>query len=164
MYTHILVPLDGSGISEEAITEAKRMLGKGGKITLVTAVDVPEITARGFDMYGGVMLSDTETQRQMEDWAKNYLSKTADDLTSEGFVISKSVVVGDPAKIIGETAALEKVDAIVMTTHGRSGVSRWLFGSITNKVLSIAPCPVLVVPSQEKLKMLEKSAPEAFYG
>jgi nucleotide-binding universal stress UspA family protein len=164
MYTHILVPLDGSGISEEALTEATRMLGVGGKITLVTAVDVPELPAHSFDLYGGVIFSDSETQRQMEDWAKHYLDSTAEALTEEGFKVNKVVVVGDPAKIISETATLEKVDAIVMTTHGRSGVSRWLFGSITNKVLSIAPRPVLVVPSQEKLKLLEKNAPEAFYG
>jgi nucleotide-binding universal stress UspA family protein len=164
MYSHILVPLDGSGISEEALSEAKKMLSDGGKITLVTAVDVPELPAHSFDLYGGVILSDSETQRQMEDWAKNYLDSTAAALSDEGFKVNKVVVVGDPAKIISETAVLEKVDAIVMTTHGRSGVSRWLFGSITNKVLSIAPRPVLVVPSKEKLKMLEKNAPEAFYG
>lgn len=164
MYSHILVPLDGSGISEEAITEAKRMLGEGGKITLVTAVDVPELPAHSFDLYGGVIMSDTETQRQMEEWAKNYLESTSAALSDEGFKVNRVVSIGDPAKIIADTAVAEKVDAIVMTTHGRSGVSRWLFGSITNKVLSIASRPVLVVPSKEKLKMLEKNAPEAFYG
>jgi nucleotide-binding universal stress UspA family protein len=59
---------------------------------------------------------------------------------------------------------MERCDCIIITTHGRSGVSRWLFGSVTNKVLNIATCPVLVVPSKEKLRLLEKSAPEAFYG
>ncbi len=164
MYTHVLVPLDGSGISEEALNEARRMLDVGGTITLVTAVDVPELPAHSFDLYGGVIMSDSETQRQMEEWAKHYLDSTAALLADEGFKVNKVVNIGDPAKIIADTAVLEKVDAIVMTTHGRSGVSRWLFGSITNKVLSIATRPVVVVPSKEKLKMLEKNAPEAFYG
>jgi nucleotide-binding universal stress UspA family protein len=164
MYQHILVPLDGSSTSEEALFEARRLVGEGAKFTLVTAVDVPELPARSFDLYGGVILTDGDTQRQMEEWAKGYLESTAQVLMSDGYKVNKVVVVGEPAKIIGETATMEKVDAIVMTTHGRSGVSRWLFGSVTNKVLSIAACPVLVVPSKEKLRMLEKNAPEAFYG
>jgi nucleotide-binding universal stress UspA family protein len=115
-------------------------------------------------MYGGVMLSDTETQRQMEEWAKGYLEAATASLTEEGFVVKPVVEIGEPAHIIAETAVKEHVDAIMMTTHGRSGVSRWLFGSITNKVLNVATCPVLVIPSKEKLKLMEKQTPEAFYG
>ncbi|MDX2139331.1 MAG: universal stress protein [Chloroflexota bacterium] len=164
MYQHILIPLDGSAISEEALLEARRMLDKGARITLVTAVDVPELPVGSFDMYGSLVTSDTESQRQMEEWAKRYLAHTAESLTMEGYVVKTFSEVGEPSKIIATIAAHENADCIVMTTHGRSGVSRWLFGSITNKVLSIAACPVLVVPSKEKLRMLEKSSPEAFYG
>ena len=164
MYSHILVPLDGSSISEEALLEVRRMLDKGAKITLVTAVDVPELPAHGFDMYGGIVLSDSETQRQMEDWAKGYLENVASTLIGDGYEVKIVVEIGDPAKVIADTATMEHVNAIVITTHGRSGVSRWLFGSVTNKVLNVASCPVLVVPSQEKLKLLENTSPEEFYG
>jgi len=163
MYNHILVPLDGSSISEEALFEARRLLDKGAKITLVTAVDVPELPAHGFDMYGGIVLSDSETQRQMEDWAKGYLENLASTLIGEGYEVKNVVEIGDPAKVIADTATMEHVNAIVITTHGRSGVSRWLFGSVTNKVLNIASCPVLVVPSKEKLKLLDTTS-EEFYG
>ncbi|MCC6614726.1 MAG: universal stress protein [Anaerolineae bacterium] len=163
MYNHILVPLDGSAISEEALLEARRVLDKGAKITLVTAVDVPELPAHGFDMYGGIVLSDSETQRQMEDWAKGYLENLANTLIGEGYEVKNVVEIGDPAKVIADTATMEHVNAIVITTHGRSGVSRWLFGSVTNKVLNIASCPVLVVPSKEKLKLLDTTS-EEFYG
>ncbi|MBE0690126.1 MAG: universal stress protein [Anaerolineae bacterium] len=164
MYSHILVPLDGSSISEEALIEVRRMLDKGAKVTLVTAVDVPELPAHGFDMYGGIVLSDSETQRQMEDWAKGYLENVASTLIGDGYEVKIVVEIGDPAKVIADTATMEHVNAIVITTHGRSGVSRWLFGSVTNKVLNVASCPVLVVPSQEKLKLLENTSPEEFYG
>ncbi|MCA9902783.1 MAG: universal stress protein [Anaerolineae bacterium] len=164
MYNHILVPMDGSSISEEALLEVRRLLDKGAKITLVTAVDVPELPAHGFDMYGGIVLSDSETQRQMEDWAKGYLENVANTLIGEGFEVKKVVEIGDPAKVIADTATMEHVDAIVMTTHGRSGVSRWLFGSVTNKVLNVSSCPVLVVPSKEKLKLLAGTSAEEFYG
>jgi nucleotide-binding universal stress UspA family protein len=164
MYKNILVPLDGSAISEEALLEARRFVDKGATFTLVTAVDVPDLPAHGYDMYGGIVLSDSETKRQMEDWAKGYLENTASNLTAEGYVAKAIVEIGDPAKVVADTATAEHVDAIVMTTHGRSGVSRWLFGSVTSKVLNIAPVPVLVVPSKEKLRLLEKTSPEAFYG
>lgn len=164
MYKNVLVPLDGSAISEEALLETRLLLDKGARITLVTAVDVPELPAHGFDMYGGVVLSDSETQRQMEEWAKGYLENTASALMAEGYTVKQIIEIGDPSKVIADTAAHEQCDCIVMTTHGRSGVSRWLFGSVTNKVLNIAACPVLVVPSKEKLRLLEKTSPEAFYG
>lgn len=164
MYNHILVPLDGSAISEEALEEARAFVDKGAQITLVTAVNTPELPSHAYDMYGGVLLSDTETQHQMEDWAREYLDNHVKVLADEGFVSKRLVEVGEPAQVIAEAAAREHVGAIVMCTHGRSGVSRWLFGSVTNKVLNIAPCPVLVVPSREKLRLMEKSTPEAFYG
>ena len=164
MYSHILVPLDGSAISEEALEEARRLVDKGARITLVTAVTTPDLPAHSFDMYGGVMLSDMETQQQMEQWAREYLDNMTKALTEEGYIVKRLVEVGEPAQTIAETATREHVDAVVMSTHGRSGVSRWLFGSVTNKVLNIAPCAVVVVPSREKLRLMEKSTPEAFYG
>jgi nucleotide-binding universal stress UspA family protein len=164
MYKNVMVPLDGSAISEEALMEARRLLDKGARITLITAVDVPELPAHGFDMYGGIVLSDSETQHQMEEWAKGYLENTASTLIAEGYQVKSIVEIGDPPKVITDVATMERCDCIIITTHGRSGVSRWLFGSVTNKVLNIATCPVLVVPSKEKLRLLEKSAPEAFYG
>ena len=65
-------------------------------------------------------------------------------------MVGVEVHVGEPANVIVETAERLKVDAIVMSTHGRSGLSRWLFGSVTNKVLSANVCPVYVIPSKPK--------------
>ena len=68
------------------------------------------------------------------------------------------VEAGDPATVIVETAQKLHVDAIVMSTHGRSGLSRWLFGSVTQKVLAASCCPVFVIPA----KVTEESkTPEA---
>ena len=99
MYNHILVPMDGSSISEEALLEVRRLLDKGAKITLVTAVDVPELPAHGFDMYGGIVLSDSETQRQMEDWAKGYLELRSDYWNREtGLIVKIIAQPGDRVK------------------------------------------------------------------
>ena len=64
------------------------------------------------------------------------------------------VQFGDPASVIVDTAGQLHVDAIVMSTHGRSGISRWIFGSVTNKVLGMAECPVLVVPSENRIRVV----------
>ena len=59
---------------------------------------------------------------------------------------------GDEASTILETASAENVDLIVMTTHGRTGLTRWVLGSVTERVLHDAPCPVLVMRTSTPLQ------------
>ena len=61
-------------------------------------------------------------------------------------------MAGDVAGNIIDLAAEEKADLIVMTTHGYSGITRWMLGSITERVLRDAPCPVLVIRCAGQLK------------
>ncbi len=60
------------------------------------------------------------------------------------------VDAGQPFGAIVDCAEKEAVDLIVMSSHGRSGLSRMLIGSVTDKILRGAPCPVLVVPLEKK--------------
>ena len=62
--------------------------------------------------------------------------------------VNIEVCVGNVTSVIVERAHALHVDAIVMSTHGRSGLNRWMFGSVTQRVLALMPCPVLVVPGQ----------------
>jgi nucleotide-binding universal stress UspA family protein len=165
MLDHVLVPLDGSDLGEEALVEAKRIIGSKSQITLVTAVDMPEIPLYGFDLVGvndapsyQVALEEAITR------AREYLQGVVRGLELEGIQTKIVVQFGEPAAVIVETAQELKVDAIVMATHGRSGVSRWLFGSVTSKVLAIAACPVFVIPSMRKQLLLEMDKPEIHYG
>ena len=89
------------------------------------------------------------TYRRVHD----YLLGHARHLTPKGYEVECVVETGDPAKVITDIADKNKANAIVMTTHGRTGFSRWLFGSVTQKVISAMPCPVMVVPG----KQLEES-------
>lgn len=149
MLRHILLPLDGSQLAEEAIESARAILPQGASITLLTALSMPENWLYGADPL--IVFSDyRRTLDQMEEAAKAYLERIADELRSEGFQVQTLTKYGQAAPAIMDTAASLKVDAIIMSTHGRSGISRWLFGSITNKVLTAPPCPVLVVPSHQK--------------
>jgi nucleotide-binding universal stress UspA family protein len=147
MLDHILIPLDGSKLAEEAVAYGKQILPKGGKITLITALHVSESWMYGVDP----LVVSAEYRRsidQMEQSAKAYLQRIAVGLEADGFQVATLLEYGPPAPVILNYAIDANVDAIVMSTHGRSGISRWLFGSVTNKVLSEAPCPVFVVPSK----------------
>jgi nucleotide-binding universal stress UspA family protein len=81
--------------------------------------------------------------------ANQYLDKIATALQEDGWQVQTEAVVGEPAYAIIEKSEELNVDAIVMSTHGRSGISRWLFGSVTSKVLGSVDRPVFVIPSRE---------------
>jgi nucleotide-binding universal stress UspA family protein len=149
MLKHVLVPLDGSQLAEEALEHAKHIVDPNGKITLVTAVDIPEVPLYGY--YPAVSTPDFEAAtNEMLPQAKHYLDTVAKRIASENLTISVEAQIGEAAEVITAVAQKYHVDAIVMSTHGRSGLGRWLFGSVTNKVLTAKTCPVYVVPSKEK--------------
>jgi len=148
MLKHVLVPLDGSKLAEDALQHALNLLGPEGKVTLVSAVDIPEVPIYGY--YPPTTVPDYESAKDdLLPQAKSYLEGIAGGLEKQGVTVNIEAHVGEPAHVITEIAQKYHVDAIVMSTHGRSGLSRWLFGSITNKVLSAKPCPVYVIPSHQ---------------
>jgi nucleotide-binding universal stress UspA family protein len=133
-------------LAEEALEHARQIVKPTGKITLMTAVDVPEIPMYG--LYPPASIPDY--QAAIEDalpQARVYLEQIGQELTHEGYSVGVEAQIGDAADVILRTAHELGVDAIVMSTHGRSGLSRWLFGSVTSKVLSGKVCPVFVIPS-----------------
>lgn len=165
MLQHVLVTLDGSRLSEEAVEYAQNILAPGAKISLLTAVDVPEFPM--YDFYPAPFsYQDKNYNSMIEEMsikAREYLEKTALPLREAGYVVNVLVKVGEPAKTILESAEELHVDAIVISTHGRSGFSRWLFGSVTQKVLSAMYCPVFVVPGgreEAKTQSADKTAVE----
>jgi nucleotide-binding universal stress UspA family protein len=155
MLAHILVPLDGSMLGEQALKYARQVVSPESQITLITAVELPEIPLYGFDLVGAsTSPSYQATLEEILEQAKAYLQKTCEELQAEGFQVKYVVQFGEPASVIVDTAVQLHVDAIVMSTHGRSGISRWIFGSVTNKVLGSAECPVLVVPSEQRARVV----------
>jgi len=152
MLKHILVPLDGSAVAQRALDYAKQVVDPTeGRMTLLTAVALPEFTSVAY--YPAVVPFENGPQiveDQLIPQALDYLRHQADDLTKAGYNVDVEAVMDDPANAIVEKAEKAQVDAIVMSTHGRSGISRWLFGSVASKVLGSAPCPVLIVPVRAK--------------
>ena len=78
--------------------------------------------------------------------AQGYIAKMVDRLRKDSVAAWGVVVWGVAADEIVDYAGKNQVDLIIMSTHGRSGVSRWAFGSVADKVMRRSPVPVLVIP------------------
>jgi len=153
MYKKILVPLDGSELAETAL-EHVVAIAKGRPIDKVILIRVLESLIIDVKDYIGAERV-REAEEKIEGNAKKYLDKTASKLKKDGIPVETRIVVnGQPAARILEVAKEEDVDLIIMSTHGRSGVPRWLFGSVAHRVLVHSSIPILLVVSKgsEKYK------------
>ena len=151
MLKHVLVPLDGSEVATKAVDYACSITAPDGQITLLTALDVPEYPAMAF--YPSVIAYDNNHEvmtEQLIPQAQEYLQSHAQKLREAGYQVNIETVVDEAANAIVEKADAAGVDAIVMSTHGRSGLSRWLFGSVANKVLGSTQCPVFIIPVRNR--------------
>jgi nucleotide-binding universal stress UspA family protein len=156
MLQHILIPLDQSALSETALDYATQLTGPDSQITLLTVLVPPDLsisTVYGTDELAQVAM-DVEAyesvERQIRVQAEDYLRGISKRLSGSGLRVDIAVHTGRDADVIVEEAISLGVDAIVMATHGRSGISRWLLGSVTQKVLHAAPCPVMVIPQRRE--------------
>ncbi|GAI23090.1 unnamed protein product [marine sediment metagenome] len=148
MYERILVPLDSSKVDEATLPHVEELVSKlvpevkAEVILLQVVSSVTHVIAEGVS----VQVSYTEKEiEQIKKKAKEYLAKAGESLRSEGAMVKTKVVTGRAAEEIIKVADETKADLIVMSTHGRSGLSRLTFGSITDKVLRTGTVPVLVV-------------------
>lgn len=157
---NILVPVDQSELAERALEYAAALVQPHGSLTLLTVVDKNLIVARqhqrvaegleeGFAMVVSTLLP-VETAETDYAWenANNYLGRTAERLESLGLKVTKQIAEGNPADRIIENARKLNVDAVVMSTHGRTGFSRLVMGSVAQKVIAEVNCPVFLVPQR----------------
>jgi len=144
MYEKILVPLDGSELAETALESALHIVRKqSGKLILLTVPTYGQVIAPGPAGYS--LMTPPQSPEMLNEDAETYLDGIYRRINGPGTDIITEVVGGDIAGNIVDMAAADEVDLIVMTTHGYSGLTRWMMGSITERVLRSAPCPVLVV-------------------
>ena len=148
MLSQILVTLDGSELAQRAIPYAQQVVAPTGEIILLSVVDIPDFPI--YTVYPmSVVAPEPDYGTVVTDLlasSKEYLETIANNLRLSGCRVKTIVKSGDPATSIIEEAQAHNVDTIIMSTHGRSGLSKWLFGSVTQKVLSTMPCPVIVIP------------------
>lgn len=147
MYKHILVPLDGSKISEQVVTHATELANQNDRTTRITLLRaVPPLYPSTIE-FGTLSqsLSLEDDLMRVEVAIDEYLHNIADILKSEGYTVDTVVRRQEPAEAIVDYAEENNVDLITIATHGRSGVGRWIFGSVTQKVVQGAEAPVLVI-------------------
>jgi nucleotide-binding universal stress UspA family protein len=145
MYRHILVPLDGSPLAEQVLPHVHALAANEGttKVTLLRAV--PPIFTTSVDYSGMLATTAADALETLEDEARDYLSRIANEFRAEGYNVAIEVSAMPAAEAILDYADSQHADMIAIATHGRSGISRWVFGSVTQKVVQAAPVPVLVV-------------------
>jgi nucleotide-binding universal stress UspA family protein len=154
MFTKMLIPLDGSRTAEKVLPYARAV---GGvlkiPVELLAVVDIGEMAthmtaakARFLD----TMVEDAE--RSSRDYLKTIGAKAA------GVNVINTVAKGRPEDVIIEKAAADKNTLIAMATHGRSGLNRWVLGSVTEKVLRGCENPLLLVRASEGIDEKEKVA------
>ena len=155
MYDRILVPLDGSALAEEALPHAKEMARKfGAAIVLFQAVmPLAEIAAGNADDSPAPETAESieRAGRQlaaMTAEGRRYLDSVAAQLQQEGIGTSTWLAEGRPASAILECAKEHAVALIAMSTHGRGGLGRLVFGSVADAVLRNSHLPILLVRSQ----------------
>jgi glycine betaine transporter len=137
---HILVPVDFSPYSDQAITYAMALAGKlQARVTLLHVIH--EIPIGVGDMatalpYSYMQELEAEVQRSLEEQLKG--------VQRAGIRGDIMVLHGVPFQTIVDVAREQQIDLIIMGTHGRTGLSHVLLGSVAEKVVRLAHCPVLV--------------------
>lgn len=145
-YSKIVVPLDGSELAEAAIDPAFSLAKAFGAEVLF--VGVLDLTAGMYDVYSEAF-SPIDLRAQLEKFLEAALERATRRAQAEGVQSLRVLKVGIPHEELASLADSEGADLMVMTTHGRKGLTHLLLGSVTEKVIRTAPCQVLVVRPQE---------------
>lgn len=143
MYHNILVPLDGSRRAEQALPVAAHIARAcDGTIVLLRVVDI----ANQFMSYAALepLMTQQAIDTQLEE-AKDYLEHLLHSKSLAGVHTSTLVFFGQPATNILSVAESHNIDLIVMSSHGYTGMTRWIMGSVAEKVSHASPVPVLVL-------------------
>jgi nucleotide-binding universal stress UspA family protein len=140
-FKRILAPLDGSDTGEAALHDAEAVaLKTGASMVLLHVIPEPHvIEAR---MLGPEF---ADIVKAMHDAGEKYLVRVNKRLTEKGIDVTVKIMNGDPAARIVDQAKHEKADLIAMSTHGRSGIARWVLGSVADKILHESRIPLWLV-------------------
>ncbi len=140
----LLVPLDGSPLAEQVLPQAQALAqATDAQILLLQVI-------QSLDEGNQKILFKDKAQVDAlyKNWcagAEKYLCQVAQAYRKAGISSDYQVLFGDPDKVICNTVTDESVDLIVMSTHGRSGLSRWYYGSVANKVMRNVTAPLLLL-------------------
>lgn len=145
MYQHIMVPMDGSELAECVLPHVEAIAG-GCHVPEVTLVHVlPHLHL--YD-YAEQRLMPDERQKltsQATDSARKYLKTKVAELKRKGIAAGYTLLSGEPIKQLVSYAEEKGIDLIIISTHGRSGISQIVWGSVAESLLRTACVPVLMI-------------------
>jgi nucleotide-binding universal stress UspA family protein len=146
VYRKILVPLDGSALSE-SVLEHVIAIASGCKVPEVVLIRVRQPLDQTV-----TIAVDYETASELDnayqEEAVSYLEQVATGLKEKGLLANTTVLTGKPAEEILNYAQNSGVDMIIMSTHGRSGTARWVLGSVADRVIRHSTVPVIITPAR----------------
>ncbi|MBT4512294.1 MAG: universal stress protein [Chloroflexi bacterium] len=145
----VLVPLDGSEFGEGAIPHVKALARVLDIEILLLHVVEPVVTA-GVAGLASVTFPTAKEEASRLISAIDYLNEVENELKNEGLTVSSESISGSAAEQIITYSEENGIDLIAMSTHGRSGIGRWVFGSVTDKVLHAGNVSVLTVRASAK--------------
>jgi nucleotide-binding universal stress UspA family protein len=157
MSERTLIPLDGSKTGEAAVSYIEKLATKLAPVHKVEVILFHVITLevhhKEVDYLGAVDVPYTKDELQeMKKKSMDYLEKVSEGLRKIGATVKYEVAIGKPADEIIKAEATFKADLVAMSTHGRSGLSRWAYGSIADRVLRGGTVPVLMVRAGEQIE------------
>jgi len=156
----MLIALDGSRFAERALQPALQIaLRFESRVTFLRVVATePQavVMAPGIHM-GQLDMMGQASEHEMEE-SEGYLDSIRRQWSGLGIPVRLEVTRGDPTTMIVDTATAVDADLIVMTTHGRSGLSRLIYGSVAEGVLRGSPIPVLLIPVKTAGDHIEEPA------
>ena len=144
MYSKVIVPLDGSELAEQALPYARLVAAATSvPVELVSAYDVLPPALHDH----GAMLATREMLVAAQRESESYLAGVCERLRAAGCDAAPIAMpgAGAPERAIVERATQDPQALLVMSTHGRSGVTRWALGSVADKVLHAVPNPALIM-------------------
>ena len=140
MYSRILLPLDGSPLAELALPHASVLAERFNAELILLKVQSP--LARNLSLPTSAVETAEAATREL---AIKYMNQVADSIQERGILVKVVILVGRPHEEIVRFAETEHMDIVVMCTRGQSGVSRWLMGSVADRVARCVNVPVLLV-------------------
>ena len=144
LFHRLLVPLDGSALAEAVLPYVRRLSSdRGTRAVLLQVIDPAPVATAMETPAAASIITDAEERDRLE--AQAYLERVRGRLAADGIEGMPLIVTGDPATVIDQVAREQEVELIAMTTHGRTGLSRLVFGSVAERVIRYAPVPVFLV-------------------
>jgi nucleotide-binding universal stress UspA family protein len=144
-YQHVLVPLDGSELAESVLPHLEAVASNCQITTVELIRVVPPIEMH----YKAALPINTQQEKQINEAAlkeaEDYLLKVKARLDASRMTVVTKVLSGEVANQMVEYIEKSGVDLLLIATHGRSGVSRWVWGSVADKLLRSSCIPVFVV-------------------